>query len=97
MQSYGSFYLVLVFNFILQFTDDTYHQNLSYSIQQLNHKYWIVTYDDVTRIRNLYDFTNGQKYDIRYSANAKRKETELLFCSPITQVESFDKVIFSNV
>ena len=77
--------------------DDTYHQNLSYSIQQLNHKYWIVTYDDVTRIRNLYDFTNGQKYDIRYSANAKRKETELLFCSPITQVESFDKVIFSNV
>lgn len=70
----------------------SYHESLAHSIQQLQNLHWITTYDNVPEIRDLYKDVKGYTYQLRYSANSKRKESELFFCSPITRVESFDKV-----
>lgn len=77
--------------------DAIYHENLSISIQQLHDRYWITTYDDVSQIRRLYKESDGYTYQLRYSANRVRKESELFFRSPITQVESYDKVILQPI
>lgn len=69
-----------------------YHQHLAREIQQLDDKYWITTYDNEQTIRAYYSKSKGYTYKLRYSANQKRKESELIFHSPITCVESFDKV-----
>lgn len=69
-----------------------YHSNLSHTIQELHNKFWITTYDDVPEIRNFYRESPGYTYQLHYSAHRVRKESELFFRSPITKVESFDKV-----
>lgn len=75
----------------------TYHEQLSHSIKALQHNHWIVTYDDVIDIRNLYADCEGWKYDIHYTANTKRIESELLYKSPATVIESFERVHFQNL
>lgn len=69
-----------------------YHQHLACEIQKLNNKFWITTYDNEQTIREYYSKSKGYIYKLRYSANQKRKESELFFHSSITSVESFDKV-----
>lgn len=39
---------------------------------------WLITYDDVLNIRNLYDDIPQFRFDIRYSLNEKRTGNELL-------------------
>lgn len=72
---------------------DEYHDELSKVIQKLHSKYWIVTYDDVDKIKFLYKNSEGWKYNIHYTANEKRSENELLFKSPITVLESYERIV----
>lgn len=72
--------------------NDEKHIALSLAIQGMNRFYWIATYDDSPRIHEIYQDMDMQYYELQYSANQKRKERELFFHSPITQVESYDKV-----
>ena len=72
--------------------DDEKHILLSQAIQDMERFYWIATYDDSPRIHEIYQNMDMQYYELRYSANQKRKERELFFHSPVTQVESYDKV-----
>lgn len=71
------------------------HEELAMSINTLRDYHWIVTYDNSSVIEGIYDAENEvMRYTIQYMAAQKRREQELFFHSPVTKVESFDKVVF---
>lgn len=74
---------------------ENYHSELATVIQGLDRYKWIVTYDKSQWICGLYKNSRGFLYTLRYSANRKREEQELLFTNNFTQVESFEKVCLS--
>lgn len=71
------------------------HIELKKKISLMDKYKWITTYDYNENIKEIYSEYYSNEYSIQYSANKVRKEKELLFNSPITKVESFDKVIFN--
>lgn len=58
------------------------HRNLAYHVSNLNHN-WIVTYDNATTIKEIYEEYNFdyKEYSLRYSANNKYEGTEIMFYS----------------
>lgn len=81
-------------NLYTNFFDHDNHVELKECIKLMNNYKWITTYDYEENIREIYKNYPALKYKIRYSANRVRKATEYLFHSPVTVVESFDKVEF---
>ncbi|MFS4084559.1 DNA adenine methylase [Aerococcus urinaeequi] len=81
-------------NLYTNFFNHEDHIDLKNNIQMLDNFNWITTYDYDANIREIYSDYDSLEYKIRYSANRVRKEKEFLFHSPITKVESFDKVEF---
>ena len=77
--------------------DVGYHAELSQIIQGLEQRHWIVTYDNVEEIRDLYANCDGWQYKIRYTANEKRSESELIYKSPITHLDSFERVTLERI
>lgn len=71
----------------------TDHVELSNSIRLMNQYKWITTYDDCSEIQDIYSDYNLYTYQLRYSINKVRNANEYIFSSPVTQIESFDKVI----
>ncbi|MFB8377523.1 DNA adenine methylase [Paenibacillus taichungensis] len=69
------------------------HISLRDAIINLNEYYWITTYDYQETLIDLYSSVPNYQYYITYSAQNKRKERELLFCSEQTKIESFEKVV----
>ena len=59
---------------------------------KLSDFYWILTYDNESFIFDLYQNFNPKRFSLQYSANAKMTATELMFSSPKTKIESFDKI-----
>jgi DNA adenine methylase len=57
------------------------HLDLSQVIKSLHHK-WILTYDDTPEIEALYQNLPQYRNELCYSAQVKRKSSELLFVSP---------------
>lgn len=77
--------------------DDEKHKELAMAIQTLHDHHLIVTYDDTLEIEEIYGADHeNMRYTLQYMATQKRREQELFFHSPITTVESFDKVIFED-
>lgn len=76
------------------FFNDEKHLQLSGTIRQMDHFKWIATYDNESRIRDIYEDRTIYEYKLQYSANKPRKETELLFHSNDTIIESYDTVRF---
>lgn len=75
--------------------NDQKHRQLFMSIQTLQNYHWIVTYDDAPEIEEIYARDNEvMRYTLQYMATQKRREQELFFHSPITHIESFNKVQF---
>lgn len=56
------------------------HANLAKHVSNLNHN-WIVTYDNVNKIKEIYKKYNYTEYSLRYSANNKYKGIEIMFYS----------------
>ncbi len=58
------------------------HEKLADYVSNLNHN-WIVTYDNVDKIRKIYKKHDlkCQEYSLRYSANNKCEGTEVMFYS----------------
>lgn len=81
-------------NLYTNFFDHDNHVELKRCIELMEKYKWIVTYDYEENIEQIYSDFPSLKYQIRYSANRVRKETELLFHSKNTIVSSFDKVQF---
>lgn len=75
--------------------DEAKHLKLAQGIKKLENYKWIVTYDNVKEIKNIYNDMQIYTYNLRYSAQRVRNEVEILFGSPITKLESFDKVILN--
>lgn len=48
---------------------------------------WILTYDDVPAIRQLYKSCSQQKFTLRYSASTTRSGREVLFTSPGLRID----------
>lgn len=78
------------------FFDDAAHVQLAEAIQEMDEYKWITTYDNEDRIKKIYKDYEIHEYRIQYSANKTRKEIELLFHSPVTKINSYDKVKFSK-
>ena len=77
--------------------DDANHRELAMAIHTMQSYHWIVTYDDTSKIEEIYSADNETlRYTLQYMATQKRREQELFFHSPITTVESFDKVVFEE-
>ena len=77
--------------------DDANHIELAMAIHTMQGYHWIVTYDDTSKIEEIYSADNETlRYTLQYMATQKRREQELFFHSPITTVESFDKVVFED-
>ncbi len=59
------------------------HVKVAEAIKSSPHKHWIVTYDNVEQIENIYDLTDKVIYNLRYSLNHKSTGgSEILFHSP---------------
>lgn len=58
------------------------HVRLSNIVSQELREPWIVTYDNVPEIRNLYNQFTYMNYEINYSAQIKRKGHEIMYFSP---------------
>lgn len=85
-------------NLYLSFVDDNDHKNLSKKIIGLEEYKWITTYDMQEEILNLYKpFVQSYRYELKYSANIKRKANEYLFASNYTKLESHGKVSITRV
>ena len=69
------------------------HINLYNAIREMDGYRWITTYDCCPEIQEIYNQLLEYTYQLQYSANSVRKEKEYLYGSPITKLESFDKVI----
>ncbi len=54
------------------------HENLRDLLDQIRHLNWIVSYDDVLQIREMYGNFKTSQIDLNYSLQAKRRTTE--FC-----------------
>ncbi len=66
------------------------HELLCKKIFTLNNK-WIVTYDNVPEINNIYrKCKNKIEYSLNYSANTNRKGKELMFFSPKMLIPDFE-------
>ena len=76
---------------------DSYHSCLANVIQNLMHYKWITTYDNVQRIRDLYETSRRYIYTLHYTVNRKRHEQELLFTNQYTEIESFDNVSLNSI
>lgn len=58
------------------------HRNIyKYLSKDFNKKYWILTYDNVDVIRNLYKDFRSSHYNINYYANTYKKGEEIMFYS----------------
>lgn len=60
--------------------------------KKLSDFHWVLTYDNESFIFDLYQNFNPKRFSLQYSANAKMTATELMFSSPKTKIESFDKI-----
>lgn len=76
--------------------DDSKHRLLYQAIRRMDDNFWITTYDNAPEIREIYRDLPVHTYSLRYSANVVRNEFELLYKSPITTIESFDKVTLTQ-
>lgn len=81
-------------NLYTNYFDHENHVELQKCIELMDSYKWITTYDYEENIKHIYKDYDVLKYKIRYSANKVRKATEYLFYSPITKIESYDKVEF---
>lgn len=75
------------------------HKKLAKKVMSLNDYYWITTYDFSPQIHEMYNKFNNKAYyyELRYSAQKKRKATELLFASEKTKLVSKGKVELTEI
>ena len=50
-------------------------------ISQIRRHYWIVSYDNVEQIRNLYKEFHNQEYSLIHTAHSAKEGKEVLFFS----------------
>ncbi|MFZ8764752.1 DNA adenine methylase [Enterococcus diestrammenae] len=77
----------------LSFYNHDQHLLMRDKILEMDDYYWILTYDKAPQISEMYSSVeNSFEYVLNYSANQKKKATELIFSSPITHIDSWEKI-----
>ena len=69
----------------IDFYNKTDHEKLSKYLNNYLHCPWIVSYDDVEDIRNLYDTLPMQNLKVKYSVQTKRKGDEIMIFGPLME------------
>ena len=57
------------------------HKKLKSSLEQYITNPWLITYDNADPIKNIYQQYTIKEFELNYSVNSKRKETELMIFS----------------
>jgi DNA adenine methylase len=57
------------------------HKLIANEIIKHRHRRWVVSYDDVPHIRQMYDLFRPINYNLNYSAGPKTVGTEIMFLS----------------
>lgn len=82
----------------LSFFNHEQHEIMRNEILDMDDYFWILTYDKAPQISELYhSVQHSYEYDLVYSANRKTRATEFLFASPITQLQSCEKIVLHDV
>jgi len=63
------------------------HEEIANLVRELK-GHWVISYDNVVEIKNLYDFAELREFNISYSVGTKREGAEIMFFS--------DKLIIPN-
>lgn len=85
-------------NLYLSFCSNEEHKLLADSILGLKEYKWITTYDQAPEILSLYSkASQSYEYSLNYSANKKRLAKEYIFASPVTKIDSFEKVELKKI
>ncbi|MBC2025046.1 DNA adenine methylase [Listeria booriae] len=82
------------------FYTDKDHRHLFNKINSLDDYFWITTYDYSPQIHAIYEQSGDigkYYYNLRYSAQTKRRALEFMFSSSKTKILSYDKVILTSV
>ena len=58
------------------------HKEVSDRIQKIKNIKWIVSYDNVKEIKELYEFCSKKEYSFKHTAYNSREGKEILFFSP---------------
>lgn len=58
---------------------------------------WIVTYDDVKEIREIYDMYQGYNFDLIYGLANSGLNSEIMFLSDSSLIPSFDELLDANI
>lgn len=71
------------------------HENLAnYIMDKLKHRKWIVTYDNVNEIKNMYDKVENIEFGLQYTLQEKKSASEVMFFSQsIKRPENEDGLI----
>lgn len=81
-------------NLYTNFYSHSNHVELYHEIKKISNMHWITTYDYSEEILKIYEGIPKKVFHLHYSVNRKRKEKEYLFHSPVTSIDSYDKVQF---
>lgn len=73
------------------------HQQVASSVLDLTVKNWIVSYDDVRPIHDLYGATPKLQYSLNYSAHRKERGAEVMFFSDALKVPRMNRPLAENV
>ena len=65
----------------MRYYEDKDHEQLAKSIKKMHGHCWIMTYDNVSKIKNLYKTYTIKNYSLYHTANITHKAKELIFFS----------------
>jgi DNA adenine methylase len=74
------------------------HEKIYSEIKQINTP-WLITYDNVNEISDIYQDYTQYEFSLSYTVNPKacRRATELLIASDVDKLESISKEIFKKI
>ena len=74
------------------------HEKISNEIKHIKTP-WLITYDNVREISNIYQDYTQYEFSLSYTVNPKayRRTTELLIASDVDKLESINKEIFKKI
>jgi DNA adenine methylase len=69
------------------------HERISKEIKNIKNANWIVSYDDIEQIRNLYKNITSKTYNLHHSAHSSRVGKEIEFFSDSLIVDTYSPIV----
>lgn len=76
----------------INYYDANNHIEVSEKIKRIKNSHWIVSYDNVEEIRDMYSGLRNTQYYLPYTAGEKKKGKEILFFSPALSISQLDNL-----